>query len=50
MDFVFKTFPEWDEQKIYRADNLNVYFETQQQKLVRIDVTKTLEVILKMPG
>ncbi|CAH2002106.1 unnamed protein product [Acanthoscelides obtectus] len=47
---VFETYPEWDEKHQYKAENLNVYFETAKKKLVQTDVNSTLKQILNLPG
>ncbi|XP_050311726.1 DNA polymerase interacting tetratricopeptide repeat-containing, protein of 47 kDa [Anthonomus grandis grandis] len=50
LKIVFDTYPEWDEKREYRPDNLNVYYEDDKQKLVKVDVDKCLEDVLKGPG
>ncbi|CAH2002107.1 unnamed protein product [Acanthoscelides obtectus] len=50
LEGVFETYPEWDEKHQYKAENLNVYFETAKKKLVQTDVNSTLKQILNLPG
>ncbi|KAJ8973926.1 hypothetical protein NQ317_001132 [Molorchus minor] len=45
---VFKNYPEWDQKKQYTMKNLNVYFETLNRKILKVDTSKTLGDILKM--
>jgi hypothetical protein len=45
---VFETSPEWDEERKYKVNNLNVYFENEKRKNVKVDVSKTLLEILKL--
>lgn len=47
LEVVFNTYPEWDVKQEYKVDNLNVYFETEKQDLVRVDVSKSLKEILQ---
>lgn len=47
---VFETSPEWDEERKYKVNNLNVYFENEKRKNVKVDVSKTLLEILKLDG
>jgi len=49
LSIVFETCPEWDRENKYRVNNLNVYYETEKQKIMKIDVNTTLEEILKHP-
>lgn len=46
---VFATCPEWDQQQKYKPDNLNVYYENNKKVLVKVEVTKSLAEILKLP-
>lgn len=50
MNIVFETYPEWDRAKAYRPDNVNVYFETINQNIVKVDTEKTLRHVLKTQG
>ncbi|RZC36104.1 TPR 11 domain containing protein [Asbolus verrucosus] len=45
---VFSDYPEWDEEKKYKAEKLNVYFENGQRENVKVDVNQTLLEILKL--
>lgn len=47
LEVVFNMYPEWDVKQEYKVDNLNVYFETEKQDLVRVDVSKSLKEILQ---
>ena len=47
---VFETYPEWDSGKKYQPDNLNVYYETDTRKIVKVNINKSLKDILKNPG
>ncbi|KAJ3652544.1 hypothetical protein Zmor_018499 [Zophobas morio] len=47
---VFENYPEWDEERKYKAENLNVYFEDEKKRNVQVDVNKTLLEILKLKG
>nr|CAH7749184.1 unnamed protein product [Callosobruchus chinensis] len=47
---VFEAYPEWDERQQYKAENLNVYFETPKKKLGKVDVNATLSETLRSPG
>ncbi|KAL1501318.1 hypothetical protein ABEB36_006661 [Hypothenemus hampei] len=49
LNVVFKTNPDWDVKRKYTPDNLNIYFESDKQKLIRINVNDSLEAILKKP-
>ncbi|XP_076254698.1 DNA polymerase interacting tpr containing protein of 47kD isoform X2 [Rhynchophorus ferrugineus] len=46
LKIVFETFPEWDKNHEYTVEALNVYFETEGQKIIKIDLQKTLSEIL----
>ncbi|CAG9770774.1 unnamed protein product [Ceutorhynchus assimilis] len=47
---VFETSPEWDVQNKYKLENLNVYFENQKKKFVKVDFNESLRDVLKKPG
>nr|XP_023030446.1 tetratricopeptide repeat protein 4 isoform X1 [Leptinotarsa decemlineata] len=48
--YVFENFPEWDHERKYKPDHLNVYYETSKKKIVKVDIQKTLKDILKSDG
>ncbi|KAH1011063.1 DNA polymerase interacting tetratricopeptide repeat-containing, protein of 47 kDa isoform X2 [Dendroctonus ponderosae] len=50
LHIVFETYPEWDRAKAYRPDNVNIYFETINQNIVKVDNEKTLGYVLKTQG
>ncbi|XP_064214481.1 DNA polymerase interacting tetratricopeptide repeat-containing, protein of 47 kDa isoform X2 [Tribolium castaneum] len=47
---VFETRPEWDCEGKYRVGNLNVYFEDKKNRIVPVDVSRTLLEVLKLEG
>lgn len=44
---VFDTQPEWDCEHKYRPDAINVYFETKNSKIFKLDATFTLQQVLQ---
>ncbi|KAJ8938935.1 hypothetical protein NQ314_011287 [Rhamnusium bicolor] len=48
LSLVFDTFPEWDEEKKYKLDDLNMYFESPKKKIFSVDINKILGDILTM--
>lgn len=52
LETIFATYPEWDQQRQYRSDNVNVYVERENggSKLVKIDVNRSLGDLLTIPG
>ncbi|KAJ8956073.1 hypothetical protein NQ318_016525 [Aromia moschata] len=45
---VFENCQEWDEEKKYTPQNLNVYYETSKRKIIKVDVDQTLQDVLEM--
>lgn len=43
---VFGDFCDWDEEKKYKPETINVYYETLNRKIVKVSNNSTLEQIL----
>ncbi|KAJ8910500.1 hypothetical protein NQ315_012347 [Exocentrus adspersus] len=48
LELVFEATPEWDEEKKYKSNNVNIYYETPRKRIVNVDLDKTLGDVLKM--
>lgn len=47
---MFETYPEWDTEKQYTVDNINVYYKGRKNyKLFPLDCNKTLLEVMKEP-